>query len=199
MVADALPVLHVLAAAAQNFIGPIPQLLGNDGRDDLPGLVLEHDPFLRREELLLLGEHIHHLDLVAHIVALVFGVGDHAGQGGMGDLFAVVVAVSFFPEQGLQLFHGIGVGGVALKELPHHGGLPLVDDQPPIVFDVAEDAAVAQYDVLLDGLLVAEFDTGAKLPQLVLCDAGHDGQPQFRILIEGVDVVVLEKHADAMA
>ena len=74
VVADALAVLHVLAPSAQYGIGLFPQLLGHDRRYDLAGFILEHDPFLRREEFLLFGEHIHHFDLVSHVVAFVLGL-----------------------------------------------------------------------------------------------------------------------------
>ena len=53
-------------------------------------------------------------------------------------------------------------------------GLVLVDYQPPAILDVAEDTAVAQHHVFLDGLGVAEFDAAGELAQLVLGDAGHD-------------------------
>ena len=89
VVADPLAVFHVLAAAAEDGVGLLPQFFGDDSRDNLAAFVLEHDPFLRGEEFLLFGEHIHHLDLVPHIVPLVFGIGNHIGHGGMGDFFAV--------------------------------------------------------------------------------------------------------------
>ena len=146
---------------------------------------------------MLFGEHIHHLDLVAHIVALVFGVGNHARHGGVGNFLAVVVTVSLFPEQGFQLLHGVFVGGIQLKQLPHHHGLLLVDDQASVILDVAEDAAVTQHHVLLDRLLMPKFHTGGQLSQLVLRNGGHDGQAKFRVLVKGVDVVVLEKDADS--
>ena len=99
VIADALPVFYILASAQQNRIGLFPQLLGDDGWDDLAGFILEHDPFLRREEFLLLREHVHDLDLVADVVALVFGVGNQVGHGGVRDFFAVVVAIALVPEQ----------------------------------------------------------------------------------------------------
>ena len=195
VVADALPGLDIVAALFQHGVGGVPQLLADDGGDDLPRLVLEHDPFLRREEFLLFGEEIDDLDLVAHVVSLVLGVGDHVGHGGVGDFFAVVVAVALLVEERLNLLHGVFPGGVQLEEPPDHGGLLLVDDQSPVVLGVAEDPVVSQDHVVLDGLLMAEFDTAAELAQLILSDAGHDGQPQLRVLVEGVDVVVLEEHA----
>ena len=112
VIADALAVLHVLTAALENLVGLVPELLGNDGRDDLAGLILEHDPFLRREEFLFFGEHIHHFDFVAHIITLVFRVGDHVRHGGVGDLVAVEVSIALFPEQRFDLLHGVLVRGV---------------------------------------------------------------------------------------
>ena len=194
MVADALAALHVLAALFQNCVGLVPQLLRDDGRDDLAALVLEHHPLLRGQELLLLGEQVDDLDLIAHIVSLVLWVGDHARHGGVGDLLAIVVAVALVPEQGLNLLHGVVPGGVQLEQLPYHGGLALVDHQPSPVLDVAEDAAVAQHHTLLDGLSVSELDPAGEFSQLILGDTGHDGQPQLAVLVEGVDVVVLEEH-----
>ena len=99
MVADALPSLHILAALFQDSIRSVPDFLRHDRRYDLACFVLEHDPFLRREEFLLLREHIHDLDLVADVVALVFGVGNQVGHGGVRDFFAVVVAIALVPEQ----------------------------------------------------------------------------------------------------
>ena len=112
----------------------------------------------------------------------------------MGDPPAVVVAVAPLPEQGLDLLHAVFSGGVQLEQRPNHGRLLLVDDQPPAVLDVAEDAAVAQHHVFLDGLGVAEFDAAGELAQLVLGDAGHDGQAELAVLVEGIDVVVLKEH-----
>ena len=99
MVANTLPRFHILAALFQHGICSIPDFLRHDRRYDLARLVLEHHPFLRREELLLLREHVHDLDLVADVVALVFGVGNQVGHGGVRDFFAVVVAIALVPEQ----------------------------------------------------------------------------------------------------
>ena len=99
MVADALPRFHVLAALFQHGVRCVPDLLRHDRRYDLARLVLEHHPFLRREEFLLLREHIHDLDLVANIVALVFGIGNDVGHGGVRDFLAVVIAIALVPEQ----------------------------------------------------------------------------------------------------
>ena len=45
---------------------------------------------------------------------------------------------------------------------------------------------------------MAKFYAAAELAQLVLGNGRHDGQPQFGVLIEGVDVVILEEHAYAV-
>ena len=199
MVADALPGLYIFAAPLENGVGGVPQFLGDDGRDDFSGFVLEHHPFLRGEEFLLLGEHIDDLDLVAHIVAFVLGVGNHAGHGGVGQPLAVVVAVALFPEAIFNLLHAVAVAGVEPEQLPDHGSFGFVNDQPPVLLLVAENPAVAQHHPGFDGLLVAELHPGGELAQFVLGDGGHDGQPQLGIFVQGVDVVVLEEHPHPMA
>ena len=170
MVAYALAVLYVLAAPAQYGVRGVPQLLADDGRDNLARLVLEHYPFLGREELLLLREHVHDLDLVADVVALVLGVGYHVRHGRVCDLLAVEVAVALVPEQRLKLLHAVLVCGVELKQLAHHRRLLLVYDKPLVVLPVAENAAVAEHYALLYRLLVAKFHTARELAQLVLRD-----------------------------
>ena len=199
MVANTLPRFHVLAALFQDSIRSVPDFLRHDRRYDLACFVLEHDPFLRREEFLLLREHIHDLDLVANVVALVFGIGNDVGHGGVRDFLAVVIAIALFPEQRFQLLHRVFAGRVKFKQFPHHRRFRFVNDQLPVRFCVAENAAVAEYDARLDGLLVTEFHTRGQLAQLVLRDRRHDGQAQFGILIERVDVVVLEEYTDTVA
>ena len=117
----------------------------------------------------------------------------------MGDLLAIKVAVALFPEEGFDLLHGVLIGGVQLKQLSYHGSLLLVNDKAAVLLAVAEDAAVAQHHIILDGLLMAEFHAAAELTQLILRDRGHDGQPQLGVLVKGVDIVVLEEYAHATA
>ena len=199
VIADALAVLHILTAAFENVVCLVPELLGNDSWDDLAGLIFEHHPFLRREEFLLFGEHIHHLDLVAYIISLVFRIGNHIGHGRVGNLVAVEVSIAFFPEQRLDLLHGVLVGGVEFKQLSDHGGLGLVDDQPFLILSVAKNPTVAQNHILLDGLLMPELHTGGQLAKLVLRDGGHDRQAKLGVFIQRIDIVVLEKDADTIA
>ena len=45
-----------------------------------------------------------------------------------------------------------------------------VNDEPPAVFSVSEDAAVAENNIVFYRLLVAEPDAAGQLAQLVLCD-----------------------------
>ena len=198
VVADALAVLYVLAAAAQYGVSGVPELLADDGRDDLARLVLEHDPFLGREKLLLLREHVHYLDLVSDVVALVFGVGYHVRHGRVCDLLAVEVAVALVPKERLKLLHAVLVGGVELKELAYHRSLLLVDDKALVVLTVAEDAAVAEYHAGLYRLLMAEFHAARELPELVLRYRRHYREAQLAVLVERVDVVVLEEHAHSV-
>ena len=114
-VADILPVFDILTAAAQDSIGLIPKFFGNDSRDNFSGFILEHHPFFRREEFLLLGEHIDDFHLVAHIVTLVFWVGNHVGQGGMCNAVASIVPVTLIPENLLDLLHRVFSGGVKFE------------------------------------------------------------------------------------
>lgn len=44
-------------------------------------------------------------------------------------------------------------------------------DPLAVVFYIAEDSAVTQYYTVLDGLLMAEFDTAAELAQFLLYNA----------------------------
>ena len=77
----------------------------------------------------------------------------------MRDFLAVVVAIAFFPEQRFQLLHGVFAGRVKFKQFAHHRRFRFVNDQLSVRFCVAENAAVAEYDARLDGLLVTEFHT----------------------------------------
>ena len=115
----------------------------------------------------------------------------------MGDFFAVVVAVALFPEQVFNLLHAVMVGGVQLEQLAHHGRLGFVNDQTLAVLAIAENAAVAEDNVVFNCLLMAEFDAAGQLAQFILRDAGHDGEAQLGVLVEGVNVVVLEENAYA--
>ena len=42
-----------------------------------------------------------------------------------------------------------------------------------------------------------EFHTGGQLTEFILCDGGHDGQTKLRVLVKGVDIIVLEKDTDS--
>ena len=144
---------------------------------------------------MLFGEHINDPDFIANIVALVLGVGNHIGHCGVGNLVAVMVAVALIPEDRLDLLHGVLSASIQLEQFPDHLCLLLIDGQPPAVFHIAEDTAVTQNHLVLDGLLMTKLDTAGKLAQLVLCDRGHNRQPELRIFVQGVDIVILKKHA----
>ena len=179
MIADTLTILHILTSFSEYGVCLFPKFFGYDSRYDLSGFVLKHDPFLRREEFLFLGEHIHYFDLVAYIVAFVLGIGDHIGHGGMGNLLAIVVAVAFLPKQDFKLLHGVFIGSVQLKQFTHHHSLFFINHQAAIIFDISKDAAVTQHYILLNGLLMSEFHTRGQLTELILRNGGHDGQTKF--------------------
>ena len=94
------------------------------------------------------------------------------------------------------MFHAVFVGRVQLEQLAYHGRLGFVNDEPLVFLAVAENASVAEDNTVLDGLLMTELDAAGQLAQLVLCDAGHDGEAQLGVLVKSVDVVVLEEYAD---
>ena len=197
VIAKVLSALNVLAAAGEDGVRRVPQLLRDNGGHDFAALILEHHPLLGREKLLLFGEHIHDAHLVTDIITLVLGVGNHAGHGRVGDFFAVVVAVALFPEQVFNLLHAVMVGGVQCEQLANHGCLGFVNDKALAVLSIAENAAVAEDNIVFDRLLMAEFDAAGQLAQFILRNAGHDGEAQLGVLVERVDVVVLEENAYA--
>lgn len=67
----------------------------------------------------------------------------------------------------------------------------------PSVFVVAEQVVLSEQNAVLLRPLESEVCAFGQLTHLILCDRGHDGKPQFGVLVEGVDVVVLEVHAHA--
>ena len=56
---------------------------------------------------------------------------------------------------------------------------------------------IAQHHIGLDSLLMPEFHTGRQLSQFVLRDGGHDGQTKLRVLVNGIDVIILDKDTDS--
>ena len=103
----------------------------------------------------------------------------------------------FVGEHVFDLLHAVMVSSVQLEQLAHHGSLVFVNDKAPAVLSIAKNAAVAEDNIVFYRLLVAEPDAARQLAQLVLRDAGHDGEAQLGVLVERVDVVVLEENADA--
>ena len=88
-------------------------------------------------------------------------------------------------------------GGVALEYLTDDGGFRLNDFQPSICLVVAEQVVLSEQNAVLLRSLESEACAFGQLTHLILCDRGYDGEPQFGVLVEGVDVVVLEVHAHA--
>ena len=80
------------------------------------------------------------------------------------------------------------------KEASILNGLGFVNNQTAIIFGISKNPAVSQNDLILNGLLMAEFHTAAQLAKLILGDGGHDGKAKLGIFIQGVDVVILEEN-----
>lgn len=188
--------LHIRAALGQDSVGILPGFFGNQGGDVLIGV---HDPLVLRQLDLPLVKGIGHGGFAAAEPALVLGVADHLRHGSMVDAPTLGVAVALLPEQLFQLVQAEISGGEGLKQVADEHGFLLVDHQMFVHIIIAINAAVAKYAPLLDGLAAAEFHAGGNLAALVLGDAGHDGEPQLAVRIQGVDAVVHKKHAHVPA
>lgn len=147
VIADSLTVSDILTAATKNIVRLVPQLFGNDRRNDFAGFILEHHPFFWRKKFLLFCKHINDLDLVTDIVALIFRVGDYAGQRRVRDFFTVVVSLSHGVKDILKLLQTVFISGIAPIKLAYHRCLFFVYDKSFVVFSVTEDAAVSKYDL----------------------------------------------------
>ena len=133
------------------------------------------------------------------IAALVFRVADHAVQRGVGKRLALPSAYT----AAVQVV-GNGAktevpGGIALEHLTDDGGFRLDNLQSPVNLVVPEQIVLSKQHAVLLRTLKAEARALGQLAHLVLRDGGHDGEPQFGILVKGVDVVVLKVHAHAAA
>ena len=199
MVADSLTGFDILAAALQDHIGFVPQLFGYDRGYDFAGFILEHDPFLWWKEFLLFSEHVHDLDFIPDVVPFILWIWNHIGHGRVCDLIAVVIPIALVPKDLFNLLHWVFAGSIEFEQFADHGGFCFVYYQSAISFRIPEDTAVAEYDAWFDCLLVAEFYTRRQLAQLVLRNRRHDGQAQFRIFIECIDVVILKEHTHTIA
>ena len=133
------------------------------------------------------------------IAALVFRVAYHAVQRGVGKRLALPSAYT----AAVQVV-GNGAktevpGGIALEHLADDGGFRLDNLQSPVNLVVPEQIVLSEQHAVLLRPLKAEARALGQLAHLVLRDGGHDGEPQFGILVKGVDVVVLKVHAHAAA
>ena len=183
---------HVEAAELQDFVRPLPQLLGHDRRYDLSALILINHPFVLWQKTLFLREHIDDLHLVADIVAHVLGILDDVRHRWMWEHVALGIANAIVIKIGFEVLHAVLAGGVQLEQLPDDRRLFLVNIKPLVSFAVAEDIAVAQHHAVFDRLMVSPTDARADLAAFVLCHWRHDGQAEFAVLVERVDVVVLK-------
>ena len=115
----------------------------------------------------------------------------------MCNFVAVVIAVALLVEQRFELLHAVFAGGIKAEQITHHRGLAFIDNQMLVILLIPENAAVAKHDTGFDCLLMPEFNTRGEFAKLVLRDRRHDRKSKFGILVKRVDVVVLEKYADA--
>ena len=132
------------------------------------------------------------------VPALVFRVADHAVQRGVGERSALSSANAAPLEVVRDGAQTEVACGVALEHLADYGGLVLDDLKPSVDLVIAEQIVLTEQDTVFLRTLEAETGPFGQLAHLVLRDGGHDGEAQLGVPVEGVDVVVLKEHADAV-
>ena len=85
---------------------------------------------------------------------------------------------------------------VLVEDQPHDFRAFFVDVKLAAAHVVAQHIPPEDY-ALFHAAAVSPFDALGRAAAFLLRDGGHDGEPQFRVRVEGVDVVVHEDHADA--
>lgn len=190
--------LYFHTALDEDLVRLFPQLLGNDCRDDLTRLVLEHHPFVLRQEFLLFCPVIDDLDLVSAVVAFVLRVLYDAADRVVVYQLARSAAVAFVPQQLLNVAQTVIAGCVGLVYQLHHFGFLLVDDKFAVILVVAEDAGIADDVSVLDSLAMTEFHTLGKLAHLVLRYARHDRKPKLAVRLYRADIVRHEEYTHSM-
>ena len=188
--------LHGLAARGEQTVSLLPQRFGHDGRHTV---VLMHEPFVCTQAVAAFVAVVARGVPPTGIAALVFRVADHAVQRGVGERLALpsayTAAVQIVGDRPKTKISG----GVALEHLTDDGGFRLDNLQSPVNLVVPEQIVLPEQHAVLLRTLKAEARALGQLAHLVLRDGGHDGEPQFGILVKGVDVVVLKVHAHAAA
>ena len=188
--------LHGLSACGEQLVGLLPHGLRHDGRH---AVILVDEPLVFAQTVAAFVAVVARGVPPTGIAALVFRVADHAVQRGVGERLAL-------PSAYTAAFQVVGngaetevSGSVALEHLADDGGFRLDNLQSPVNLVVPEQIVLTEQHAVLLRTLKAEACAFGQLAHLVLCDGGHDGEPQFGILVKGVDVVVLKVHAHAAA
>ena len=187
--------LHGLSACGEQAVRLVPHLLGNDGRH---AVVLVDDPLVLVQTVAALVAVVACRVAPPGVAALVFRVAYHAVECGVGEGASLPSAHAAAFEVVCDGAQTERTGGVALEHLADNGGLALDDFQPSVRLVVAEQVVLPEQDAVLLRSLEAETGPFGQLAHLVLRDGGHDGEAQLGVPVEGVDVVVLKEHADAV-
>ena len=133
------------------------------------------------------------------VAALVFGVAQHALQGGVRERLALPPADAAPVEVVGNCAQAELALDIALENLAHNGGFRLDHFQALPGLVVAIEVVLPEEDAVFLGALEAEAGAFGDFAHFVLCDGGHDGKAELGVAVKGVDIVVLEKHADAAA
>ena len=188
--------LHGLSACGEQLVGLLPHGLRHDGRH---AVILVDEPLVFAQTVAAFVAVVARGVPPTGIAALVFRVADHAVQRGVGERLALP---STYTAAVQVVGNGAETevsGSVALEHLADDGGFRLDNLQSPVNLVVPEQIVLPEQHAVLLRTLKAEARAFGQLAHLVLCDGGHDGEPQFGILVKGVDVVVLKVHAHAAA
>ena len=184
--------LDLFAAQPVEGVGPVPQLLGHNGRDGRVGV--EH-PVLFVQEDPALGAVVHSLAFPGAVPAFVLGVAEHVPDGHLVESVSPAAGTALLVKLLGDLPNAQPLVGVQVEDPPDNGGFPLVDGEHTVLLVVAPQLVVSQHMAVFYGLVEAELQPLRKLSHLILGHARHNGQPELAVRVHGVDVVVLEQHS----
>ena len=126
--------LDLSAAQPIQGVGPVPQLLGYNGRD---GRVRVQHPVFLVQENPTLGAVIYGLAFVSAVPSLVLGIAENVPNGQLVKGVSTAAGVPLLVKLLGDLPDAQPLVGVQVKDLPDDSGFPLVDGEYAVLFVVA--------------------------------------------------------------
>lgn len=136
-------------------VGPVPQLLGYDGRNGGIGI---HDPFTFIQKGFLLGAVVQTLGFVAAVPAFVFWVFQYVANGKLIERIPLPAGIAHLVEPLRNLTDAKTVVGVQIKNRSDNFCFSFVDGHDAVLLAVAVELVIAQHPAVFDGLAKAELD-----------------------------------------